>query len=213
MNYPFKALVLVALVCILSVFVPLAGASQLTLVPTGSTFISDSSDDWLNESYVTTDSEFILEIRNLHTKEASELHLLVASNVVDDGNFTIFINGDEIDIPNQIRSISYNGIGNNGVYPTYYQDVNLNMGILTGNTVNVPVKIVLNATRSVNPKVHFDAMGMYYETEKKGETKVTYIKSANSHDATYYAIPEFPTIALPMLSILGLMFIMSRKLK
>lgn len=54
---------------------------------------------------------------------------------------------------------------------------------------------------------------MYYETEKKGETKVTYIKSANSHDATYHSIPEFPTIALPMLSILGLMFIMSRKRK
>lgn len=30
---------------------------------------------------------------------------------------------------------------------------------------------------------------------------------------TFYSVPEFPTIALPMLSILGLMFILSRKRK
>ena len=30
---------------------------------------------------------------------------------------------------------------------------------------------------------------------------------------TFYSVPEFPTIALPMLSILGLMFVLSRKRK
>ena len=60
MKFPFKALVVVALVCVLSIFVPLAGASQLTLMPADSTFVNDSTDDWLNESFVTTDNEFIL---------------------------------------------------------------------------------------------------------------------------------------------------------
>ena len=205
MNYPFKALDAIALVCILSIFIPLAGASQLTLVPAGSTFVNDSSDDWLNESYVTTDNEFILSITN-KDKYADELHLLVASNIIDDGNFTISINGTEINIPNQIRSIPYGGIGNNGVYPTYYQNVNLSTSIDKDEIVGVPVKIELNATRTVNPKIHFDAVGL-------NENGDVVIKSANSHDATYYAIPEFPTIALPVLSILGLMLIMSRKRK
>ncbi|NOR47624.1 MAG: PEF-CTERM sorting domain-containing protein [Methanosarcinaceae archaeon] len=210
MNYLFKVLVVVALVCVLSIFVPLAGASQLTLVPEGSILVNDSTDDWLNESYVTTDSEFILEITNKN-HPADELHLLVASNIVDDGNFTIYIDGFEIDIPNQILGLThynpeYNSIGGNGVYPTYHQDVNLNTNISADETVDVPVKIVLNATRTANPKVHFDAAGL-------NDAGVLVIKSANSHDATYYAIPEFSTIALPMLSILGLMFIMSRKRK
>ena len=207
MRFPFKALVVVALVCILSIFVPLAGASQLTLVPAGSTYVNDSTDDWLNESYVTIDSEFILEITNKN-HPADELHLLVASNIVDDGNFTISIDGFEIDIPNQILGLNdvYKSIGGNGVYPTYHQDVNLNINISADETVDVLVKIVLNTTRTVNPKVHFDAAGL-------DDAGVLVIKSANSHDATYYAIPEFSTIALPMLSILGLMFILSRKRK
>lgn len=210
MGFSFKALVVVALACILSIFVPLAGASQLTLVPAGSIFVNDSTDDWLNESYVTTDADFILSIIN-ENHPADELHLLVASNIVDDGNFTIYIDGAEVDIPNQIRELTYynaeyNSIGNNGVYPTYHQDVNLNTSISADETVDVLVKIVLNTTRTVNPKVHFDAAGL-------DEDGKLVIKSANSHDATYYAIPEFPTIALPMLSILGLMFILSRKRK
>ena len=142
------------------------------------------------------------------------MYLLVASNIVDDGNFTIYIDGVEIDIPNQILDLkyfneNYSKIGGNGVYPTYHQDVDLSRGIDEKETVLVNVKIVLNATRTVNPKVHFDAIGMF--TKDNGGTG--FIVSANSHDATYYAIPEFPTIALPMLSILGLMFVLSRKRK
>ncbi|MDF1534322.1 MAG: PEF-CTERM sorting domain-containing protein [Methanosarcinaceae archaeon] len=208
MKIPLKSFVVIALICILATFLPLALASQLTLVPIGSTFINNSSDDWLNESFVITDTEFILEIINKDNtnKDAVELHLLVASNVIDDGNFTIFINETEIDISNQIRKIPYDGIGNNGVYPTYYQDVNLNTGINAGETVDVLVKIELNSTRTASPKVHFDAVGL-------DNSEKVVIKNANSHDATYYEIPEFPTIALPMLSILGLMFILSRKRK
>jgi len=206
MIIPIKSLVVIALICILATFVPLTGASQLTLVPIGSTFINDSSDDWLNESFVTTDTEFILEIINKDNKDAVELHLLVASNVIDDGNFTIFINEIEIDISNQIRKIPYDAIGNNGVYPTYYQDVNLTTGINAGETVDISVKIELNSTKTASPKVHFDAVGL-------DDSGKVVIKNANSHDATYYEIPEFPTIALPMLSILGLMFVLSRKRK
>lgn len=209
MKIKLKALVVVILVCILSIFIPLAGASQLTLVPADSTFVNDSTDDWLNESYVTTDNEFILSITN-RDKPAEELYLLVASNIVDDGNFTISINGVEIDIPNQIFELKhyndeYKSIGGNGVYPTYHQDVNLNTNISADETVDVLVKIVLNTTRTADPKVHFDAAGLTNGT--------LIIKSANSHDATYYAIPEFSTIALPILSILGLMFVLSRKRK
>ena len=51
---------------------------------------------------------------------------------------------------------------------------------------------------------------VYAENQLAGQLSA---KTAYSHDGGYNNIPEFPTIALPMLSILGLMFIMSRKRK
>ena len=51
----------------------------------------------------------------------------------------------------------------------------------------------------------------YAENQLTGQLKV---RTVYSHDGGFRnEIPEFPTIALPMLSILGLMFIMSRKRK
>ena len=51
MSYPFKALVVVSLVCISSrLCVSLAEASQFTLVPVDSTFVNDGTDDCFNDS-------------------------------------------------------------------------------------------------------------------------------------------------------------------
>ena len=50
----------------------------------------------------------------------------------------------------------------------------------------------------------------YAENNLTGQDAV---RTAYSHDGAFHQIPEFSTIALPMLSILGLMFILSRRRK
>ena len=221
MNYPFKALVAIALVCILlsSVNVAFAGnpAQLRLLIPVGE-YVEENTDDWTSESYVTGLTEFILSIYCKPTgsvPDSSELHILVASNIIDDGNFTLFFNGTRIDIPNEIMGldvddniygIDYSALGGGGIYPTYFKDVNLGTTIDGGETVDVAVRIELNSSQTFDPKVHFDAIGI-----TGGEVVLINPKSG---DAAYdNEIPEFPTIALPVLSILGLMFIMSRKRK
>ena len=219
MKFSFKALVVVALVCVLlsSANVVLAGnPSQLRLlIPVGE-YVGENTDDWISESYVTSSTEFTLSIYCKDTgsvPDSSELHLLVASNIVDDGNFTVFIDGTQKDIPNEIMGlddnaygIDYSALGGGGIYPTYFQDVNLSIDINGGETVDVAIRIELDSGRTFDPKIHFDAVGI-----TGGEVVLINPKSG---DATYnYEIPEFPTIALPMLSILGLMFVLSRKRK
>ncbi len=218
MKFPFKALVVVALACILlsSANVALAGnPSQLRILIPATGYTEENPDDWTSESYVTSQTEFTLSIYCRDTgsvKDSSELHLLIASNIVDDGNFTVFVNGTQINIPNNIMGlaaddnsfgIDYSALGGGGIYPTYFQDVNLDMTINRDETVDVPIRIEL-ISGDTNPKIHFDAVGI-----TGGEVVLINPKSG---DATYN-VPEFPTIALPMLSILGLMFVLSRKRK
>lgn len=218
MDFSFKALVVVALACILlsSANVALAGnPSQLRILIPATGYTEENPDDWTSESYVTSQTEFTLSIYCRDTgsvKDSSELHLLIASNIVDDGNFTVFVNGTQINIPNNIMGlaaddnsfgIDYSALGGGGIYPTYFQDVNLDMTINRDETVDVPIRIEL-ISGDTNPKIHFDAVGI-----TGGEVVLINPKSG---DATYN-VPEFPTIALPMLSILGLMFVLSRKRK
>ena len=218
MGFPFKALVVVALVCILlsSANVALAGnPSQLRILIPATGYTEENPDDWTSESYVTSLTEFTLSIYCKNTgsvPDSSELHLLVASNIVDDGNFTVFVNGTQINIPNNIMGlaaddnsfgIDYSALGGGGIYPTYFQDVNLDMTINRDETVDVPIRIEL-ISGGTNPKIHFDTVGII------GRQVV--LINPKSGDAAYN-VPEFPTIALPMLSILGLMFILSRKRK
>ena len=221
MNYLFKVLVVVALACILlsSANVVLAGnPSQLRILIPASEYFGENTDDWISESYVTGLTEFTLSIYCKNTgsvPDSSELHILVASNIIDDGNFTLFFNGTQMDIPNDIMGlddddnvygIDYSALGGGGIYPTYFKDVNLSTSINKGETVDVAIRIELDSNRMFDPKVHFDAVGI-------DDGKVVLI-NPKSGDATYnYEIPEFPTIALPMLSILGLMFVLSRKRK
>jgi hypothetical protein len=218
MNYLFKVLVVVALACILlsSANVVLAGnPSQLRILIPATGYTEENPDDWTSESYVTSLTEFTLSIHCKNTgsvPNSSELHLLVASNIVDDGNFTVFVNGTQINISNNIIGlaagdnsfgIDYSALGGGGIYPTYFQDVNLDMTINRNETVDVPIRIKL-ISGGTNPMIHFDAVGII--------DKQVVLINPKSGDAAYN-VPEFPTIALPMLSILGLMFIMSRKRK
>ena len=218
MNYLFKVLVVVALVCVLlsSANVVLAGnPSQLRILIPATGYTEENPDDWTSESYVTSLTEFTLSIYCKNTgsvPNSSELHLLVASNIVDDGNFTVFVNGTQINISNNIMGlaagdnsfgIDYSALGGGGIYPTYFQDVNLSIDVNGGETVDVPIRIKL-ISGGTNPKIHFDAVGII-----GGQVVLINPKSGDAA----YNVPEFPTIALPMLSILGLMFILSRKRK
>lgn len=219
MKFSFKALVVVALACILlsSANVVLAGnPSQLRILIPATGYTEENLDDWTSESYVTSLTEFTLSIYCKNTgsvPDSSELHLLVASNIVDDGNFTVFVNGTKINISNNIMGlaaddnsfgIDYSALGGGGIYPTYFQDVNLSIDINGGETVDVAIRIELDSGRTFDPKIHFDAVGII-----GGQVVLINPKSGDAA----YNVPEFPTIALPMLSILGLMFILSRKRK
>jgi hypothetical protein len=182
--------------------------------------VSSEGDTWITSTTVTKETTFTLLITTDKNVAADELHLLVASNIIDTDNFSIFLEGTQInyaktniDIPDYKREldltsyvgIDYSSIGKDGIYPTYFEDVPLGVPISPNTDVKVDVVIILDSP-SEDVKIHFDAAGV---TDGK-----LVLKTANAHDVTYYgdaSIPEFPTIALPVLSILGLMFILSKK--
>lgn len=208
-------MMLLICICVLICSSPTALAdpnpAQLILEPTGSTYVEENQDDWISETSVTSQTSFNLSIYCCDVNSVPDvdyLHLLVASNIIDDDNFTVSINGNAIDLPNEKMNltdygIDYKSIGNGGIYPAYYSDVNLSISISKGETVEVPVVITL-VENALYPKVHFDAAGV--------TNGVMVLKNSNSNDAAYN-VPEFPTVMLPVLSILGLMFILSRKRK
>lgn len=196
------------------------GFAQLNLTVSDGTWVTGEGDPWFASTTETTSDSFTLSITNKQDKSAAYLHLLVASNIIDDGNFSISMSIDgaevvipeQVFIPNKILALNYYNpyyiqIGNDGIYPIYYQDVNLSRGIGGLETVNVIVVITLGDL-SEDLKIHFDAVGV-------DDDEMPVLKAANAHDVTYRCaaapIPEFPTIALPVLSILGLMFIISKK--
>ena len=213
-----------AAILMLMAVIPVAMAipGKLWLEPVSSgTYVGDSGDAWLRESYVTTDTQFDLQITYHNGQEdIYHLYLLVAVDRNPVGNVTVTVDGNTvgpydgvittnndalITIPETIPDYQYPG---HGIYKygssTHFEVVEILIpgnGILEkGKSITVHVEIVPIASEV---KVHFNAVGA--DNSMKA---IAFVPP--SHDATYQ-VPEFSTIAIPIASILGLLFFFNHR--
>ena len=192
-----------------------ATSGKLWLEPVSSgTYIDDSEDAWFIESYVTTDTKFDLTIFYHHGADIHYLYLLVAVDTNPEGNVNVYVDGEIVDNP-------YDGVITNnnnaliietepdyqypghGIYKygssTHFKVVRIDIpgdGILKKEetvTVHVEIEPITSLV-----KVHFDAVGA--DSDYRA---IAFVPP--SHDVTHQ-VPEFSTIAIPIASILGLLF-------
>lgn len=158
-------------------------------------YLNENPDPWISESYVTTLSNFTLKIENHapHTNSYTT-KLIIAVDSMPVG-FSVKVDGNEVTGFTQ-GTPNYQGFGSHGVYPTYYTEYEIG-GINAGDNKTVNINITPSSL-----KVHFDAVGF----DSDGDL---ILKNPFSHDATH--VPEFPTIAIPALISLGIIFLIFRK--
>ena len=177
-------------------------------------YAGGSEDAWLSESYVTTDTQFDLQITYHNGQEdIYHLYLLVAVDRNPAGNVIVTVDGTPVGpydgvitnnnnalITETIPDYQYPG---HGIYKydssTHFEVVEITIPgddtLKKGETITVHVEIVPIASEV---KVHFNAVG----ADSTGEA-IAFVPP--SHDVTYQ-VPEFSTIAIPIASILGLLF-------
>jgi hypothetical protein len=207
----FAAILMLMLV--IPVAMAVSGKLWLEPIPPG-TYVGDSEDDWLKESYVTTDTQFDLEITYHNGQEdISHLYLLVAVDRNPAGNVIVTVDGNTVGDYDGVITSNNNALitetdpdyqyPGHGIYKygssTHFEVVVIQIpgdGILKkGETITVHVEIEPIASAV---KVHFDAVGADSAMEA-----IAFVPP--SHDVTYQ-VPEFSTIAVPIVSILGLLF-------
>ena len=223
--YRKTIMIMVVLAMVVVLFMPVAMANptaqlRLETVPAG-TYVDDSDDPWLVDTNVTSDTSFDLEIINHNGGSISYIYLLVAVDRVPAGNVTVNVSG--------IAVSPYNGVitSNNkalvsetnpdyeypghGVYAdsdTHFEVVNITIPgdvgptLDAGEHMSVPIEITPLVSAV---KVHFDAVGA-----DANKNAISFVPP--SHDVTY-VVPEFATIAIPAIAILGLFAFYRRKQK
>ena len=177
------------------------------------TYVWASDDEWLNESWVTTATSFDLNITNYNSDDIHFLYLLVAVDRVPAGNVTVNISGNIVGpyngeilgngkalVENTTPHFEYPGIYANKSIDTHFAVVNITSSIPGGilvryenMTVPVEIKPLTGAVR-----VHIDVVGA-----NNTHYPISWVPP--SEDVTYI-VPEFTTIAIPVASILGLLF-------
>jgi hypothetical protein len=196
----------------------ISGKLWLAPVPPG-TYVDDSDDAWFTESYVITDTSFDLEIYYHHGGDIHHLYLLVAVDRNPENNVTVNVSGNPVGPYDGVITSNNNALitetdpdyeyPGHGIYKygssTHFEVVevlNVTAGdapLSAGNTLTVHVNITpINLV-----KVHFDAVGA--DSNYKA---IAFVPP--SHDVTHQ-VPEFTTIAIPVASILGLLFFFNRR--
>ncbi|RLI88682.1 MAG: hypothetical protein DRO98_02660 [Archaeoglobales archaeon] len=207
------------------------GKGHLWLEIVGGTYIGEHSDPWLNESYVTSSTNFTLNItyhkNNGNNQETVDhLYLLIAVNK-DPQGVTIKINGTNVtgwkEVPENdyrpsICTCAYrpHGIFQKGVWYSVYE-VSIPDGKFSpGESIIVSVSI-----EPSDVKVHFDAVGCTGDCNETGccssgcccDCCKAVVFTPCSHDCTYcpcHAIPEFSEVAIPVLTLLGVIYLLRR---
>ena len=213
---------------------------QLWLEIAGGTYIGYSPDPWLNDSSVTSSTNFELNIsyhENGATGDVDEIYLIIAVNMKPEGNVSIKINQNELDNWNQVEACNHkiticgyeypsHGIYNGpDVWYTIYEiEFDGSDKFSPGEHILVDVDITLSDS-SKPVKVHFDAVGCS-DNACSGSCSGGSCSSCScdckavvfvppSHDATYhnpsYPIPEFPSILLPIMLLFGAIWIMRNR--
>lgn len=210
--------VLLVLMSITPVAMAIPGKLWLDTIPEG-TYVGPYEDAWLTESNVTADTSFDLTIYYHHGADIRHLYLLVAVDKDPAGNVTVTVNNTEVGPYDGFITTNNNALVNetdpdyefpgHGIY-NYGSDVHFNVtnitipdgGVLSaGETIIVPIEIDLIGNEYV--KVHFDVVG-------GGINNEAVAFNPPSHDVTYN-VPEFSTIAIPVVAILGLFFFFSHR--
>ena len=213
---------LVALSAMVVFATPAMATGQLRLEALPSTYVDESEDPWFYESWVTTDTLFDLNITNHNGADIYHLYLLVAVDRVPAGNVTVNVSGSTVSpydgvITNNNKALvtetepDYKYPGH-GIYKygssVHFEVVEITIsddddkdGILeAGETITVPVEITPTTSEV---RVHFDAVGANNKNKA-----IAFVPP--SHDVTYN-VPEFATIAIPVASILGLLFFFNHR--
>ncbi len=196
-----------------------SGKIWLEPVPTG-TYVGPSDDDWLEDSWVTAETSFDLQIYNHNADGIPKLYLLVAVDRVPTGNVIVSVDSNVVSDYNGVITTNSNALVSetnpdyeypgHGVYKygsdTHFEVVAVTIpddGILAkGETISVPIVITPHVDEV---RVHFDAVGA-----DNNDKAIAFVPP--SHDVTY-AIPEFATIAIPAIALLGLVAFYRRKQK
>lgn len=189
--------------------IPAASAvtGQLWLQPFGGSYVDSHPDSWLEESWTIGNGNFDLNITNHHQQKtlsfiyiitavnADPAGLIVNVNNIQINDWTPAITGTKITVPTS-DNFEYppHGIYQTG---TYYNITKIMIpgGLAPNNNMTIPI---YTSPQSSNVKIHFDGVGADDSNEA-----VVFVPP--SHDATSQ-IPEFPTIALPVAAIIGLVF-------
>ena len=214
-------MMVMVLLVIMSASTAVAVSGKLWLEPApAGTYVGSSEDAWLEDSWVTTDTSFDLQIYNHNAANISKLYLLVAVDRDPAGNVTVNVSGITVspydgNITSSNKALvvetdpDYEYPGH-GVYKyggdTHFEVVNITIpgnGILEkGENMSMPIEITPLVSAV---KVHFDAVGA-----DGNDTAIAFVPP--SHDVTYQ-IPEFATIAIPAIALLGLFAFYRRKQK
>jgi hypothetical protein len=208
-----------AILCIM-VLIPtsMGGVNgNLYLIPIDGTY--NIGDSWDDETYVTNFGDFYLNVSN-HAPQISKsvyfLYILTAVNMDPDpanSSVVVTINGTPITSWTAANSSKPTfPTTDQYQYPTTIYKSGTWYNITTINLSDNPLRPGENMTIPIytdgpsDAKIHFDGAG----ADEKNKAILTV---PSSHDAMSQ-IPEFPTIALPIAAILGLMFILhSRRRK
>jgi len=225
-----------AIMLVLMSITPVAMAipGQLRLSTVDGSYVDSSEDAWLHESYVTKATSFDLDITNHNGAAIYHLYLLVAVDRDPAGNvavnvdnndvypsysdYGIILNNGKAEVPQAtVNGNPYeypgHGIYNSNEVNTHFKVVEIiltdkyfgdgNSYLEAGETITVPVEITPLASSSVPVRVHFDAVGA-----NNGNEAIAFVPP--SEDVTHQ-VPEFTTIAIPVASILGLLFFFNHR--
>jgi hypothetical protein len=225
-------IVFLAVMLVLMSTTPVAMAipGQLRLSTVDGSYVDSSEDAWLHESYVTTATSFDLDITNHNGADIYHLYLLVAVDRDPDNNVTVEVDNNPVyppysgygtilgngkaEVPQAIvppHGTPYeypgHGIYNSNEVNTHFKVVELTIPsdgkLVAGETISVPVEITLLTSPTVPVRVHFDAVGA-----DNNNYAIAFVPP--SEDVTHQ-VPEFTTIAIPVASILGLLFLFNHR--
>ncbi len=213
-----------------------SGLKQMWLTDDRGTIIGSNADPWLADSVLVSESPFTLDISNhLPTESIDGTYLIITASRDPKGT-----GGIQVTIgPAHYSGSSDNTIEQHLILDTEWQQVSGNNGVTYKGYNTAPHGILTEGTwysiqqidsigngkyllpdlsnnlyvdiaiTSSNPsdRIHIDSVG----THMVGPDEVGFTGNPYSHDLTWQQIPEFPTIALPIAAVIGLVFFFQQR--
>jgi len=210
----------VLILLVLTLSIGLASAGHLWIYNDINQYDSETKAEWLHKSYIyglgisqtdLSDSYDVIVENTNNNKDAYDVKLEVwvrdnsSINTLQISNSTYTATYNSTDFIEGYHPAGQSNSENHGYYVTY------DLGDISAqSTVSCQISISFNNYPGDDFQMHYHAEGM--KCNKKGNN-CNSIKTPHSHDLTAYiptstVIPEFPTIAIPALISLGIIFLM-----